>query len=127
MRNGVPIYALLASVLLCLLAYLNVSSSAEVAFNWLSNITTLGSQITWVGIGASWIRFNKGMKRQGIPRSVLPFRTMFQPYMAWSVVIGFTIIIIFNGWTTLVPFSASDFFSNYVNLGFFAILYVGCA
>lgn len=83
LKNGVPIYALAFTALFSLLAYLNVSSTAEVAFNWLSNITTLGSQITWFGIAASWIRFNKGMKRQGIPRSVLPFHTSITLYMAW--------------------------------------------
>lgn len=80
MKNGVPIYALGFTSLFSLLAFLNTASSAEVAFNWLANITTLGSQISWMGIAISNIRFNKGLKAQGIPRSVLPFRA-FQPYM----------------------------------------------
>ena len=126
LRNGVPIYALATVVLMSLLAYLNCSAGAEVAFNWLSNITTLGSQITWIGIAWSWIRFNKGMKRQGIPRSTLPFRSIGQPYFSWLVVCCFIVIIFFNAWDTLKPFSASDFFSSYVNLGYFFFLFVGC-
>lgn len=50
MKNGVPIYALAFTSLFSLLAFLNVSSGAETVFNWLSNITTLGSQISWMGM-----------------------------------------------------------------------------
>jgi amino acid transporter len=70
------------------------------------------------------IRFNKALKKQGVPRSVLPFRA-FQPYMAWAVVICFAPIVFFSGWTTLSPFVASDFFSSYVNIGFFIVLFIG--
>ncbi|KAL7005186.1 hypothetical protein EMMF5_005295 [Cystobasidiomycetes sp. EMM_F5] len=123
--NGVPIYSLALTSAFSLLAYLAVSSSSNVAFNWLGNITTLGSQITWLGIAAANIRMNKGMKAQGVPRSVLPWRAPLQPYLAWAVVVGFTIITFFAGWTTLVPFSPSDFFSTYVNIAFFIILAAG--
>ena len=123
--NGVPIFALALSSSFALLAYLAVSSSSTVAFNWLGNITTLGSQITWLSIAAANIRFNKGLKRQGVSRSVLPWQAPLQPYLAWATVIGFTIITFFAGWTTLVPFSPSDFFSTYVNIGFFVVLAVG--
>ena len=125
LKNGVPIYALAVTALLALLAYLNCSSSAETAFNWLSNITTLGSQITWIGVAIAWIRFNKAMKRQGVPRSVLPFKTWIMPYGAWAVVVSFSIIIFFAGWTDLKPFDASDFFSTYVNIAFFFVMYAG--
>lgn len=73
----------------------------------------------------SWIRLNKGMKRQGIPRSVLPWTTFIQPYAAWAVICGFSVIVFFAGWTSLKPFSASDFFSTYVNIAFFFLLFVG--
>jgi len=122
--NGVPIVALGVSALFSLLAFLSVSSSAEVAFNWLANITTLGSQITWTTIAVSWIRFNKGMKRQGVPRSVLPFASFIQPYGAWAVATCFPVIMFFAGWTSIRGgFSPSDFFSTYVNLiGFFLLI-----
>lgn len=45
--------------------------------------------------------------------------------MAWAVVICFAPIIFFSGWTTVSPFSASNFFSSYVNIGFFIVMYVG--
>lgn len=154
--NGVPIYSLAFTSLFSLLAYLNVSAGAEVAFNckWqnngralvrrsfreckliilffclspstgLSNITTLGSQISWIGIAIAHTRFRRGMKRQGVPDSVLPFKSFLMPWGAWVVIVSFTIIVFFGGWTTLKPFSASDFFSTYVNLLIFFLLFAG--
>lgn len=124
--NGVPVYALAFTSLFSLLAYLNCAKGgATDAFNWLSGITTLGSELTWIGIGIAHIRFYQGMKKQGIPRSALPFRSWVQPWGAWVVVISFTIIAFFAGWTSVKPFSASDFFSTYINIPFVIILYVG--
>lgn len=45
--------------------------------------------------------------------------------MAWAVVICFIPIVFFSGWTTVKPFSASNFFSSYVNIGFVIVLYIG--
>ncbi|KIY50211.1 hypothetical protein FISHEDRAFT_39899 [Fistulina hepatica ATCC 64428] len=124
--NGVPIYSLAFTSLFALLAYLNCGSGgASTAFNWLSNITTLGSMITWLGVAITHIRFYRGMKKQGVPRSVLPFRSWIQPYGAWAVLISFSIIIFFNGWSYLKPWDASDFFSSYINIPFVIILYFG--
>jgi amino acid transporter len=72
--NGVPIYALGFTSLFSLLAFLNVSAGATTAFNWLANITTLGSQISWINIAIANIRFNRALKVQGVSRAVLPFR-----------------------------------------------------
>jgi len=121
--NGVPIYALGFTSLFSLLAFLNVSAGATTAFNWLANITTLGSQISWINIAIANIRFNRALKVQGLSRAVLPFRC--PAFMPYAVVVGFIPIVFFAGWTTLVPFSASNFFSTYVNLAFFACLVVG--
>jgi yeast amino acid transporter len=126
-KNGIPLYAVIVSALFALLAFLNVSSGgATQAFNWLSNITALGSMLTWWGIALTFLRFYKGMKVQGMSRDVLPFHTRFQPYFAWSVLISFTIIMFFNGWTSFNGgWNASDFFSSYINIPFMFILFVG--
>ncbi|KAJ7574159.1 amino acid permease/ SLC12A domain-containing protein [Mycena floridula] len=122
--NGVPIYSLAFTSLFSLLAYLNCGAGgAETAFNWLANITTLGSMITWMGIAYTHIRFYQGMQAQNVSRDVLPFKSWIQPYGAWAVLISFIIITFFSGWTTLKPFAVSDFLSTYINLPLFLILY----
>jgi amino acid transporter len=82
--------------------------------------------ITWWGIAITFLRFHKGMKVQGLSRDVLPFHTVFQPYFAWAVLISFSIIIFFNGWTSFHGhFDISNFASSYVNIPFTLILFVG--
>jgi yeast amino acid transporter len=112
--NGVPIYAVGVSGLFGLLGFLNCGAGgATEAFNWLANITTLGSMLTWWGIGITFLRFHKGMKIQGVSRDVLPFHTRFQPYFAWAVVGCFSVIIFFSGWTSFHDgFDVSGFFSR---------------
>lgn len=126
-KQGIPIYCAVVSALFSLLAFLQCGSSgAAQAFVWLGNITALGSMITWWGIAITFLRFYKGMKVQGMSRDILPFHTRFQPYFAWAVLICFTIIIFFNGWTSFHGgFDPSGFFSSYVNVPFAIILYFG--
>lgn len=61
LSNGVPIYAVVVNGAFATLAYLNCGKGgATQAFTWLSNITALGSMITWTGIGVAHMRFYKG-------------------------------------------------------------------
>jgi amino acid transporter len=124
--NGVPIFALGFTSLFSLLGFLACGGDgANTAFNWLANITTLGSLLTWLGISVSHIRFTRAMKVQGIPRSTLPFHSILMPWGAWVVTFSLLVIIFFSGWTTVKPFSASDFFSTYVNILGVILLYGG--
>jgi len=127
-KNGVPVYSLALCALFACLGFLACGKAgANDAFNWLGNITTLGSMITWLGIAVAHIRWYRGMKVQGLSRDELPFKSWTQPYGAWTVLISFSIIIFFNGYTTFMtkPFDYQSFISDYVNIPFFLILYVG--
>jgi len=128
LKNGVPIYSLAVCALFACLGYLACGKSgANDAFNWLANITTLGSMITWIGISLSHIRWYRGMKLQGLSRDELPYKSWTQPVGAWIVLISFVIIIFFSGYGTFLdgPFDWRSFISNYINIPFFIILYFG--
>jgi len=128
LRNGVPVFALGLTALFALLGYLACGKAgANSAFNWLANITTLGSMITWVGVAAAHTRWYRAMKLQGLSRDVLPFKSWAQPYGAWLVIVSFTIIMFFSGWSTFngPKFDYQSFLSNYINIPGFAILFVG--
>ncbi|KAJ7092972.1 amino acid permease/ SLC12A domain-containing protein [Mycena belliarum] len=127
-RSGVPIYSLAVCSAFACLAYLACGKQgANDAFNWLANITTLGSMITWWGVALSHIRWYRGMKAQGLSRDVLPFKSWTQPYGAWVVLISFSIIMFFNGFTTFMskPFDFQSFISDYINVPLVIILYFG--
>ncbi|KAJ7619829.1 amino acid permease/ SLC12A domain-containing protein [Mycena polygramma] len=116
MKNGVPVYAIAVNALFGCLGYLVCGKAgANDAFNWLANITTLGSLITWIGIAIAHIRWYNAMKVQGISRDVLPFKSWTQPYGAWIVLISFSIIMLFNAKRTkLVPLAEMDCSTHYV-------------
>ncbi|KAJ7676878.1 amino acid permease/ SLC12A domain-containing protein [Mycena polygramma] len=128
LKNGVPIYSLICCSLFGLLGFLVCGKEgANDAFNWLVNITTLGSMITWVGIAIAHIRWYRAMKVQGLSRDALPFKSWTQPWGAWVVLISFSIIMFFNGFQTFMakPFDYQTFISAYINIPFFIVLYVG--
>ncbi|KAJ6588544.1 amino acid permease/ SLC12A domain-containing protein [Mycena capillaripes] len=128
MKNGVPIYALAACSVFACFGYLVCGKQgANDAFNWLANITTLGSMITWVGVAITHIRWYRAMKVQGLSRDELPFKSWTQPYGAWIVLVSFSIIMFFNGYATFLskPFDWRSFISDYINIPFFIILFIG--
>ncbi|KAJ7352121.1 amino acid permease/ SLC12A domain-containing protein [Mycena albidolilacea] len=128
MSNGVPVYSLAVCSLFACLGYLACGKEgANDAFNWLANITTLGSMITWMGIALAHIRWYKAMKLQGLSRDELPFKSWTQPFGAWVVLVSFLVIIFFSGYTTFMtkPFDFKSFISDYINIPFTVILYFG--
>ncbi|KAJ7135461.1 amino acid permease/ SLC12A domain-containing protein [Mycena crocata] len=128
LKNGVPIYSLAVCSAFACLGYLACGKQgANDAFNWLANITTLGSMLTWMGVALSHIRWYKGMQVQGLSRDVLPFKSWTQPYGAWAVLICFAIISFFSGYQTFIgdTFDYQSFISAYINIPFVIILYFG--
>jgi len=128
LKNGVPVYSLALCSLFACFGYLVCGAQgANDAFNWLANITTLGSLITWCGIALAHIRWYRGMQVQGLSRDELPFKSWTQPYGAWAVLIAFGIIMFFNGFQTFLggSFDWQSFISDYINIPFFVILYFG--
>ncbi|KAJ6618728.1 amino acid permease/ SLC12A domain-containing protein [Mycena sp. CBHHK59/15] len=128
LKNGVPVYSLAVCSAFACLGYLACGKQgANDAFNWLGNITTLGSMITWCGVAFSHIRWYRGMQVQGLSRDVLPFKSWTQPYGAWIVLCSFLTIMFFNGYGTFLdgPFDYKSFISDYINIPFVIILFFG--
>ncbi len=93
-------------------------------WNWLQNLVGVSNQISWAAIGYSSIRFRKAILKQG-KEAQLVYKNWTQPWGPYIVVIGSVIMILVQGWTAFSPFNVSDFFSYYIELGFFAAAYAG--
>lgn len=99
-KNGLPVYCLILTALVGLLAYMNVSTGSTTAFGYLSNLSSITGEspskrlrrsrgrradsplmrtglLTWACINFSFIRFYYGCKRQGIDRNEFPFKAPF--------------------------------------------------
>ncbi|KAL4899805.1 proline-specific permease [Aspergillus multicolor] len=125
-RNGVPYVAVIATWLIGLLSFLNLSSSGQTVFYWFTNITTVGGFINWVLIGMAYLRFRKALKFHGM-LDMLPFKTPLQPYGTYYVMFVISILTLTNGYAVFFPgrFTASDFLVSYIVFAIFLALYAG--
>ncbi|KAJ0310354.1 hypothetical protein COL516b_002154 [Colletotrichum fioriniae] len=124
-KQGVPIYAVIASSLFSLLAYMNVNSNAADVFNWLLNLVNTGGFISWVCCGIIYIRFRKACDVQNLPKSALVARSFLQPVGSYISLIMFGLLCLLNGFTVFFPsrWSVADFLSAYIGLPLFVIIY----
>ncbi|CAB4253952.1 similar to Saccharomyces cerevisiae YNL268W LYP1 Lysine permease [Maudiozyma barnettii] len=126
-RYGVPYMGVLTTAALGLLAFLVVNNNANVAFNWLVNISTLAGLCAWVFISLSHIRFMAALRYRGISRDDLPFKAKFMPWGAYYATFFVTVIIFIQGFQAFSPtFKVADFFTSYISLIILVVLFSGC-
>lgn len=126
-KFGVPYACVAVTAGLSCLVYLNVSSGSSEVFFWISNLSAVSTLIVWASISITYIRFYQALKYHEIPRSSLPFRSPFQPYLAYFA-LGFCVIVaFFNGFDCFFPgkFSAKTFVPPYIDIPIFLALFLG--
>ncbi|KAI0781042.1 dicarbixylic amino acid permease [Trametes elegans] len=124
-RMGVPYPALIFCTCFCGLVFLNVSSSSAKVFGWFVNLVSTFGAITWMCICYTHIRFMKALKAQGLSRDALPYKAPFQPWGSWFALVATTIITIFKGFDTFIPFTKDTFVTSYIGIPAFALFYGG--
>jgi yeast amino acid transporter len=67
----------------------------------------------------------KALKAHGMSRDDLPYKAPFQPFGSWFALISTTIILIFKGFDTFMPFTKDTFVTSYIGIPVFALLYAG--
>lgn len=101
------------------------NSSAGTAFGYFANMCAVCGMLTWTVILYTSIRFNKGLKRQGIDRATLPYRAPLQPYLSWYGLIVSVVVIVFSGFSNFIhKFNTSGFITTYFGIPFFFVLLV---
>ncbi|KAI1347064.1 amino-acid permease inda1 [Xylaria sp. FL0043] len=125
-KRGVPYVAVLFTIAIGSLAFLNVSNSGAAAFAWFSNLSTISGFIAWIVVLITYLRFRKAMVYHNMLEA-LPFRTPLQPYATWFILFLVTILTLTNGFQVFVPanWSASSFLAAYITIPIFAALYIG--
>jgi amino acid transporter len=124
-RIGTPYYSVACCSLVGLLAFLNLSSGGTEVFNWLLNISATSAFITWALISVCHIRFRKILSAQHIQHGELPYLAPWFPYLAWYGLFFNTLITLTSGFTAFIEWNTGDFFSAYISLILFFLLYVG--
>uniref|UniRef100_A0A060TEP8 ARAD1D09482p n=1 Tax=Blastobotrys adeninivorans TaxID=409370 RepID=A0A060TEP8_BLAAD len=122
-RQGVPYINVALTAVFGALAYLQVSNTGITVFNWLVNISAVAGMICWCSISLSHIRFMKALKVQGFSRKDLPFVAPFNPAYAWYALVVMILIIFIQGFSAFFGFTATAFFTAYVSLIVFVVLW----
>ncbi|WRT68996.1 uncharacterized protein IL334_005978 [Kwoniella shivajii] len=125
-KHGLPYVCVLVTLLLGCLSYLALSDNTATVLSWFINLTAATQMITWIAIGASHIRFRKGMTAQGLGPDYLPAKGYLQPYSAWWAMIWSIFALIFSGYYFFTPgtFDIPDFLFTYMAVFIFIFLMI---
>lgn len=96
-EKGVPLYGVAFTGLFAALAYMNAAKNSSQVFGYLVSLVTVFGTLNWVSVLLSHINFTRGMKAQGIPRSLMPYRGPLQPYGSYFALAITVLVIFFNG------------------------------
>ncbi|GAA5852561.1 hypothetical protein JCM9279_005512 [Rhodotorula babjevae] len=125
--NGLPIWSLVITALFGVLAYMNLGTTGEEAFNYLVAIGSVSGLINWLVILVTYLRYYYGLKRQGIDRSEFPYQAPLQPYASFFGAFMMSVIIIFNSYQVFLAdnWDTGTFITAYICIPVFVVLYVG--
>ncbi|KDN44683.1 hypothetical protein K437DRAFT_130369 [Tilletiaria anomala UBC 951] len=119
-RFGTPWIAVLTVCSLIPLAYTVVSSEATSVFFYLTYLSASGTLWSWTAISVAYLQVYYGMKKQGISRDSLPYKSPLQPYLTWWSLCGCLFILITSGFKNFVQpsknFDVQSFLSSYLTL-----------
>lgn len=127
-KGGLPVWALVVTALFGPLAYLSCGSGgAEQAFEYLYDISAISVIIAWIIILSTYARFHQGLKYHGIPRSTLPYKAPFQPYLTYFGIVFLNLVLLFAGFTVFLKgqWSTSSFVTTYICIPLFFVLWLG--
>lgn len=126
-RFGVPYACVAVTGAFGMLAYLNVANSSSDVFFWFSNISAVSTLIVWCSINITYLRFYQGLNYNNIPRSSLPWKAPFQPFLAYFGICFCSIVALFNGYDCFFPgnFSAKTFVPPYIDIPIYLALFLG--
>jgi len=79
-KRGVPSYALFATAVFGLAAFLTSLIGEGKAYDWLVNISGMAGFITWIGIAVCHYRFRRAFKAQNKDLSALPYKASLFPF-----------------------------------------------
>ncbi|KAK2806729.1 hypothetical protein FQN50_005724 [Emmonsiellopsis sp. PD_5] len=123
-RYGLPYVALIASSLFSLLSYLSVGNSSTTVFNWLVSLTNTSGFISWTCCCIIYFRFRAATDAQGVDR---PYKSSLQPWGARVGIVAAPFLVLINGFSNFFPqkWTVSGFFTAYIGLPAFLVLYFG--
>ncbi|KMU87294.1 aromatic amino acid transport protein aroP [Coccidioides immitis H538.4] len=126
-KNGVPTYCVMLVLLIALLSFLQVSNSAGVVLQWFVSLVTASQLINFSIMAFTYIRFKKACDAQGLSRNSLPFKSPWQPFLAWYAFVGCAVMAVVGGYTVFLPgkWDVPTFLFSYTMIAVVPFLFIG--
>ena len=126
-KRGVPVAALVATVLVACLSFLASLFGTGTVYIWLLNASGMCGFIAWLGIAASHYRFRKAFVAQGHDLSELPYRSRFFPFGPIFAFVLCAIVVLGQNYTAFTGnhIDWSGILVSYIGLPIFFILWFG--
>ncbi|KIY65292.1 hypothetical protein CYLTODRAFT_492447 [Cylindrobasidium torrendii FP15055 ss-10] len=126
-RQGVPIYAVLFTLAIALLSFLQVSNNSAVVLQWFVNLVTASQLLNFSFISFTYLRFYYAMKAQGIDRDTLPHKSWLQPFCGYYALAGCIVMALVGGWAVFLNgnWDVPTFLFSYLMIGVCPVLYTG--
>lgn len=125
--RGVPIFALLATTAVAMLAFLSSLFGNGKVYFWLLSASSLSGFIAWLGIAISHYRFRKAYIKQGYDIKDLPYVAKGYPY---APLIAFALCVLVIGGQNFKAFTGAhvDWYGvivSYMSVPIFLVLWLG--
>ncbi|KAI9307961.1 amino acid permease/ SLC12A domain-containing protein [Cunninghamella echinulata] len=126
-RYGVPIYCVLLTSAIGMLAFLTSLFGNGVVYSWLLSVSGVSGLIAWLGIAASHYRFRKAFVAQGYNINDLPFKARLFPFGTIFAFVVCLFITIGQGYSTWFasPVVAADIVASYIGIPVVLAFYIG--
>ncbi|KAI8643886.1 amino acid permease/ SLC12A domain-containing protein [Parasitella parasitica] len=126
-KNGIPIYCVLLTAAVGMLAFLTSLFGNGVVYSWLMNISGVAGFIAWLGIAASHWRFRRAYVAQGYKVEDLPFKARLfpvGPIFAFGIC---SFVIVGQGYDSWMakPVVAADVVACYIGVPVYLVIYLG--
>jgi amino acid transporter len=123
LKNGVPVFSVLAVLVFCCLAFLQVRSSSAQVLIWLVDLITACQLLNYFSVALTCRHFYAALMKQGIDRKTLPYRGKLQPYTSYVAMTGCIVMLLLLGYDLFIVggWSTAYFFLDYTFLAAFPI------
>ncbi|KAF7375335.1 General amino acid permease AGP2 [Mycena sanguinolenta] len=125
--DGIPVYSVCVTMLLSLLAFLQLGSTSGVVLQWITRFGTASAMANYAMIAFTYIRFHAALKAQGIPRESLPYRSSWQPFCGYYAFIASFTMMFLSGYVVFVPgqWDTTTFIFSYALIGLLPVIFIG--
>lgn len=101
-RNGTPYVAVLATLSIGLLSFLQVSAGASQVLFYFIDVSTSSLLVTWVLVSLAHLCWRNGIRCQRFPLEKLPYVSRWAPYTTYYALVNSTFVLLICGWNLFV-------------------------